>query len=412
MEKFLNRWFVPILGVAMAAWLGGCTPSEADDDTTGDDDDTTLDEIELGDLEEWASPIEDQVALWEAELGVFGAKKGIWDLGSFEDRLYFGYGDWTANTGKISPAEIRYFEGSDPGSVTTEFVTNDEAVESIRPAGDLLLIPGVDDIEEHATNTNGSAYVLQEGGDWLQTRTLEAAWHVFDMARAGDALYASATGGYEQDYYDNVSHGYLYQSDDQGESYQRIEEFPHPDPPGWVRPTKLLGVGDQLLLFGYVVDTSYGVLELPAHRLVNGQLETVVELADTQMVEHTVSLSEDVGLISSCVEPFFECSDYTNYRATSDGLDVWTALDGLQVIDAYPLGDGRVIVVARDEADLPAVGDSGPFLVGLLSVDGSEWTELLAEDMTIAPQSIAFWQEAVYLGMSNGTVWRAGILQE
>ncbi len=391
-----------VVCVALATGCGG------DDDPNPE---PALDEIALGDLEEWAHPIEDQITIWEAELGPSGALTGIWDLRTFEDHLYFGYGDWTANTGGISPVEIRYFENSDPESVTTDFVTNDEAVESIRSAGDLLLIPGVDDTEAHATNNNGSAYVLEKGGEWIQTRTLEAAWHVFDMARAGDALYASATGGYEQDYYDNTSHGYLYRSDDLGESYERVEEFPHPDPPGWVRPTRLLGVGDQLFLFGYTIDTSYEILELPALRLVDGQFETVVELADTEMVEHTMSLSEDLGLISACVEQFFNCADYTNYGVTSEGLEVWTTLDELQVIDAYPLGDGRAVVVARNEEDLPALGDNDPFLLGLLSVDGSEWTELLSAHLLIAPKSIAVWQDAVYLGMSDGTVWKAELLR-
>ena len=45
MEKLVNLWLVAILGVALAAWLGGCTPTATDDDdAAGDDDDATGDD--------------------------------------------------------------------------------------------------------------------------------------------------------------------------------------------------------------------------------------------------------------------------------------------------------------------------------------------------------------------------------
>lgn len=385
---------VPLLPVLV---LLGCHPKDTDTAAPAPDlADLSFDAFEL-----WATPLQDYLAAGEAYVGGDDFLRGVHDLAVFDGRLYLGYGDANLNLGRVFPIEIRSWQTPDADALQAEFTTDEEQVDLYRPAGDLLLVPGVDATEDGFL---GNAYVRTSGGDWVKSRTLDLAWHVHDMARIGDTLWACGSGGLEDDYNNSTVRALLFRSDDGGVTFETAWDLPHPSPPGDQRFTSLLAVGETLYVFGYISDLS-SITDFHALALVDDALVPVDGL-ERSYVTWTEPLGADVGLAGGLLVGFSAIS-WLTWRVTADGVAPAAAFEGRTVIDTTPLPDGRVLALVVD-GDVYPMPDEGPWSlrVGLTS-DGDDWTELVAWSSDVLPEAVAGWEQALYLGLDDGTVWWA-----
>lgn len=126
--------------------------------------------------------------------------------------IYYGYGDWTLNSGSTTGLNttISRFNPSD-GSFTHEMVYNAESTESIRKLGSTLYFPNIDPSDNRpssfASGTNGS-FKAAPGG--------VPAEHIFDVvdgARFGHFIIAGSAS------FDGQPHAALWETFDYGATW-------------------------------------------------------------------------------------------------------------------------------------------------------------------------------------------------
>lgn len=359
-------------------------------------------EMKFGKFFKWTNPIEDYITINTEELGHGNFMKEIFDLTTFSERLYFGYGDATLNLGRITPIEIRYFSDPTSKEYGFDFTTDEEQIDRYRQDGDLLIIPGVDATEDGLL---GNVYTYSPGGDWYKSRTLEWAWHVHDAVRLGDDIYACGSGGSLDDYSASTVHAYLWRSQDGGENFEVLVDRPHPSPPGDQRHVHLLPNAGALYVFGYFSDDA-GMTYATGY-VLEGDSLVAWEGLGSFFVLDTVILDDASALVVGV-----HIEDPLRQGAMLVKNGVGTEVAALQeytVLDVEPLGDGRGLVLYLDGNDYPLQDTGGwPTHVGVLDPDGSI-TEIGGLFPTVRPASIAFWQGRLYLGMADGAIWRAGL---
>ena len=388
----------PLLSLILAA----CTPTTDTAETAPAPPSwPDIDALVFAATEPWATPIADYIQINTDELGHSDFLQGVHELYPFEDRLYIGYGDANLNLGRVTPIELRYWESlDDPDAVGSDFVVDEEQVDHFRSAGDTLLLPGVDATEDDLL---GNVYTLPAGGGWSKSRTLEFAWHVHDIAAVGETLYACGSGGTLDDYDSSDVNAYVYRSDDGGETFVIDQAYDHPDPPGDNRFTGLLTVDDALYVFGYASDTS-SINRFHAFSLSGQSLEQVSGLSRV-FVTRTASLSESQGLLVGV-----SVGTVLTWRAwtlTAGGVEVATGLDGTTIVDLLPLSDERTLVLAVEGNDYPTPAE-GPWqaVVGI-TTDATGLETLVSWQTDQWPESVAYYQGSLLVGMANGSVWRA-----
>lgn len=357
-------------------------------------------ELEFGQFHIWAKPIEDYIEINTKELGHSNFMKEIFDLAVFEDRLYLGYGDANLNLGRNTPIEIRYF--TDPASTDTafDFTTDEEQIDRFRIDGDLLMIPGVDATEDGLL---GNAYFYPLNDGWLKSRTLQWAWHVHDVARIGETIYACGSGGSGDDYDNSTVHAFLWVSHDGGENFDVLVDLEHPSPPGDQRNVHLLPLGQKLYVFGYFSDdtsTTYAT----AYELVDDTLLPWDGLP-AFFVTDTVPLSSKAGLLAGVhiEDPLRQGV----MRVTSAGVEPVVALEGFTFMDAQLMPDGTAVILYVDGDEYP-LKDTGGFHTHVgLTKTGTDLTEIATHFPVERPASIAFWRTALFMGMTDGIIFRA-----
>ncbi len=388
----------PLLPILLAA----CNPpTDTGETAPADPGWPDVQDLAYGEPEPWATPIADYIEINAEELGHSDFLQGVHELFPFEDQLYIGYGDANLNLGRITPIELRYWESlDDPEATTYDFVVDEEQVDHFRSTGDTLLLPGVDATEDDLL---GNVYSLPSGGDWTKSRTLEYAWHVHDIAAAGDTLYACGSGGTLDDYDSSDVNAYVWRSDDAGVSFVIDQAFDHPDPPGDNRFTNLLTVDEQLYIFGYASDTS-SINDFHAFALGDEGLEQVSGMGRV-FVTRTESLSPSQGLLVGV-----SVGTVLTWRAwslTASGAEVATALDGITIIDLLPLEGDRTLILAVEGNDYNSTTE-GPWqaLVGITS-DATELEILTTWETETWPESAAYFQGSLLVGLADGSVLRA-----
>lgn len=349
-------------------------------------------------FEPWAEPIADYISEAATALGNWNFYRGIHELAVHDHRLYIGYGDATHNVGSLVPIEIRAWHSPDPDAIQTELVTDEEQIDKYRQMNGRLLIPGVDATEDGLL---GQVYTLEATG-WAKDRTVSGAWHVQDVAVQGDDLLACGSGGTLDDYANGTVNAYLYRRTTDATGFLVETVIPHPQPPGDNRLTKLLVVGSQLYALGYWSD--YSVAYATAYHFTGGGLAPWDDMASF-WAEDTLSVGADRGLV------FGVAIESTLRRATRvvtpAGVTEAAGLTGLGVLNADPLPDGRALILAL-QTDAYPTSETGPWdvVVGV-TTDGQDFTELVHQSFDELPRSIAFWRRSLYLGLDDGTVWRA-----
>ncbi len=366
---------------------------------------TDIAQMKFGKFSLWTNPIEDYIAINTEELGHEDFTKDIFDLTTFGGRLYFGYGDATLNLGRITPIEIRYFSDPSNKEYAFDFTSDEEQIDRYRQFGDLLIIPGLDATEDGLL---GNVYTTQEEGEWYKSRTLENAWHVHDAVILGDSLYACGSGGSLDDYADSTVHAYVWKSTDGGENFEVVADREHPNPPGDQRHVYLMPNGSELYVFGYHTDgtgTTYGT----SYVLEEDGVAPFAELGSFFVLD-TVILDDAVALVVG-----IHIEDPLRQGAMLMENGIVTEYPGLHdytVLDAEPLGDGRGLVLYLEGNEYPLLDTGGwPTHVGVLHPDGAlvEVADFLP---SVRPTAIAYWQGRLYIGMADGSIWRATVVQE
>lgn len=360
---------------------------------------TDVEDLSFAPFEPWAEPIADYISEAATALQTWDFYWGIHDLAVHDHRLYIGYGDATHNVGSLVPIEIRSWSTPDPGAIQSEYVTDEEQIDSFRQINGRLLVPGVDATED---GLMGQVYTLEATG-WAKDRTVRWAWHVQDVTLQGDDLIACGSGGTIDDYNAGTVNAFLYRRTPDATGFEVDTGLPHPQPPGDHRLTKLLVVGSTLYATGYWSD--YSVSYATAYRHTGTGLEPWDDMASFYVTD-TLSVHADLGLVFGVA---IEASLRWAARVvTPTGVTEALALSGLTVLNADPLPDGRALILAREGDAYPSPTD-GPWdaVVGV-TTDGQDFTELAArQTFDVLPRSIAFWRRSLYLGLDDGTVWRA-----
>jgi len=357
-----------------------------------------IEEMLFSEFQPWANPTQDFIDYNTDKLGHSDFMHDIFAMAVFEDRLYFGYGDANLNLGHDTPIELRYWDEPVPDGYKFDFIVDEEQVSRYRIDGDLFMIPGVDATED---GLMGNAYTKQAGGEWYKSRTLEGGWHVHDIVRIGETIYACGSGGTKDDYTNSTVNAFLWRSTDGGETFEVHVKSPHPAPPGDHRYTSLLAVGEQLYVFGYYSDGqfSYAI----AYYLDGSELKLAEEILDFYVID-TVQLSQDVGLLAGVriADPL----KFGMNVVTSNGSQAAPAFEGYTYINSQTLGDGRAVILflKGDQYPFP---EAGSWLATVMITDGEAATTLATLSTPIVPSSVALWRGDLYMGISDGSVWRS-----
>ena len=331
-------------------------------------------------------------------MGSLNFYRGIHDLAVHDHRLYIGYGDATHNVGSLVPIEIRAWQTPDPAAIQTEFVTDEEQIDRYRQVGGRLLIPGVDAAEDDLL---GQIYSLDATG-WSKDRTVRWAWHVQDVTMQGDDVIACGSGGTIDDYNDGTVNAFLYRRTPDATGFAVDTQLPHPQPPGDHRLTNLLVVGSTLYATGYWSD--YSVSHAIAYRHTGTGLEPWDDMAG-YFVTDSLSVETELGLVFGVV--IDATLRWESRVVTPTGVTEALGLAGLTPLNADPLPDGGALILAR-EGDVYPTPANGPWdIVVGVTTDGQDFTELARQTFNVLPRSIAFWRRSLYLGLDDGTVWRA-----
>ena len=135
--------------------------------------------------------------------------RSVWDLQTYNGRIYIGCGDMASNQG---PIDIWSFasvaDTIESVTFTKEYTVDEESVDTMRVYDEMLMIPGVDTNESIEL---GNLYFKAEG-KWRKMRTVPNGRHVLDIARHKDKLYVTAS----------TSNGAaLFESSDEGQTWVR-----------------------------------------------------------------------------------------------------------------------------------------------------------------------------------------------
>ncbi len=402
-----NRLGAPLLCLLL---LAGC-PTTANDDDTVDDDDTADDDDAEPDLadqtfepfEPWAEPLLDYIDALTAEYGASGFHYTVWDLALYEGRMYLGYGDADINSGRVFPTEARYFDDPEaPDLWAADVAVDEEMIEQYRrfPGDDGLYIAGLDATEDDLV---GNAYNRHPDTDWVKSRTLEHALHVHDIALFGGDLYASGSGCTWDEYDAFQISSMLWHSADGGETFEVVEKMINPTS-GDARWVRLLPLGGELYLFGYRTDTQY-INDFIPYRFDGETLEPFEDM-DRKLADNTWIVGDGLGLVSAISFPVFGDAVYASYLlAEGGGVEELDALGDATVMDAFGLGDGRWLLLVRDGTlygDTPSEDHEI-----LLTADFEDFHVLASYTGDTGPASLALWEDALHLGLQDGTIWRA-----
>jgi hypothetical protein len=110
----------------------------------------------------------------------------VWDMQTYNGRIYFGHGDYDKNAG---PIPVIYYDPAN-NKFVTQYTVNDESIEKFKVLNGELYIPGID---SRAAWSYGNFYHLNTSDTWEAFSTIPGGVHVFDIAYYDGKLYA-ATG--------------------------------------------------------------------------------------------------------------------------------------------------------------------------------------------------------------------------
>lgn len=140
--------------------------------------------------------------------------QNVWDMQSYNGKIYLGYGDYDKNTG---PTPIICYDPSSSKFIT-EYSAQDEEINTYKVLNGQLYVSGLDPIKW----LTGDFYRM-ENGIWKQYKNLPQTIHTFDMAYYNNRLYAATA---LINYYngEEMSLGQILESSDNGNTWRNMTE--------------------------------------------------------------------------------------------------------------------------------------------------------------------------------------------
>jgi hypothetical protein len=302
--------------------------------------------------------------------------KDLVDTRGWNGRLYFAYGDLSANTGPIVVSSL------EPATTTwTDHLTFDtERIQRFRPIGNALWAPAAD-----PRGDADPSYALGTAEHAWEQRRIGRAYHVVDVAeRAPNDVYLVGSDSYDSDAgtYNGLYGGAVWRSQDGG-PFERI--FPIINPPNEVQ----------------YVDVSGWLFSNTA--AIGGKLYVVGVLPAWVFDGTTWAYGPDMG---SFVRP----TNFANQLVFATLGELWafdgTATRSLRFTLFNPHADYQVLfdslaVFEETEGRLLAVDATGAVQV---TTDLVEWKCIGRAPADV--RSIGSLEGTVYFGGAQGRVYR------
>ena len=387
----------------------------------------------FGQFQPWAAPIDDYLAVGTAmNPGVFDAH--VHDLASLGDRMFIGYGDANYNLGEHIPIEIRFFSKGEPTAQpanidaagqgapqTTPYQSGEEQIDRFRVLDGVLFQAGIDSIDPDELHTQqttdppsiqGNIYRL-DGETWKKHRSITGGEHVHDVAHWNGATFGVGSGADTRiEFEAGRVFRYLWRSEDLGATFSTVQRVEVAEPgAGDTRWVTLLPLESGLYLFGYESEFATNTASL-RNAVFDGT--TVTDLAQGEPLGHLfpddVLVLPDGSALLYGVDIGAGAAHYTAVHVAPDGTtQPLASLAGTTVLDAALTDTGEVVYLA---ATGDAYGAPTPtsYELRVLAADASApdaTTELLRFTQPLAPSSIAYWQDAIFLGTADGKVLKA-----
>lgn len=364
-------------------------------------------------LSPWRAPIDDYITAASAALDGGVVDSAIQDLAVFEDRLYLGFGDATANAGRVFPIPLRAFaQPEDAAPFDEPLVVGEEAIAHFRASADALYVPGVDATEDAFL---GNVFVKVKGAPWVRRRAVPGGVHVHDVTEHRGELFACGSGATNADDWRRLAvHAYLWRSRDRGVTWSIVDASLNDDEPGDRRWTHLLSIGGLLLGFGYHAGSTGRLSGVLDGVWTEGAFEPLGVVTDA-VVLGAWPFDADAGLLSVVRVDGARRYESRVLRAAANGrgdggaavgAQAPGALIGKTLLDAFSVAPGELLLLVADGDVFPR--PARPTRVRLLHTrDLSTFSELLAADEPRWPTALAYWRAGLYVGLADGRVLRS-----
>jgi hypothetical protein len=316
--------------------------------------------------------------------------RSVWDLHTYQGRLYVGCGEWTDNRG---PIDIWSYDttASQPAAWTKEFTVDDESIDIFRDYDSKLYVPGIDAREEW---DYGNLYV-KSGDRWQKQRTVPNGIHVLDAARFQGKLYVS-TG--------TDSGAALFESANEGQTWTRRGD-------SWTegRFYEMAPLRDFLLVMGTQAQQG-------AYKYQNGKLQRLLIPLLPGQEPRPYSLTQRL-------QPFGDGVVYTTYsywfsRPGPAPLFFLNDFEhGAVAVQQFQNDHVQDIVVRDGKCYVLTANAKDDALEGAIysSPDLKAWTRLAQFTVPALPKSLVLLNGTFYVGLSNrkpeaadaaaGSVW-------
>ena len=376
--------------------------------------------LRLGSFSQWRRPIDDYI---ETAVEVIGPEldRGIHELTVWRNRLYMGYGDADLNAGGVSPIKIYYFDSPEGERRAEPLETGEEGIYRYRHIQGELMLAGVDSTDADELTSRPlieGNFLRTREGTWEKYRAIQGGEHVHDVAQFYEGLWAVGSGADNRDEWENRGvYRYLWFSGDGGTTWRRYKRV-FREEAGDTRFVHLLSVGIRLYVFGYLNPRSGNIS--PRNEMILGPTGEPTPLPNGDVegeeahplsrvfVVETYSLNAEEGVISG-----FDINVrrwrawWVNGAGEIQALDTWSeALWGTRrVVDLSVDQDtGALTVLVHDDNELNGTSGRvfhGPSIQDLHDIGEVSFIE--GEE----PRSITLWNDSLYLGRADGSIWSA-----
>ena len=353
----------------------------------------------------WQCPIEDYIDYVVDEMGLLPDEfdHSVKELAVYEDRLYFGYGDWTYNTG---PVDVRYF-GAPEGEWTAEFTVDEESIDYYRTLDGNFFIPGVDATEDALI---GNVYFKDPAGEWGKVRELGYALHVLDVVSFDGVLYASGGGCIDMDhYYAGEDEAVIWESVDGGYTWEPVLELMTTSVLDVARWERFLVNGDSLYAFGEIITyTPTGAYFENIHYVLNEGEWSEAGLLSNVLTLHTDPFGPDTGILTGVYFSTFT-AQYRAYALESGSPRTLTVFSGAdeKVVDVAPVCDAEALFLTRDGDAFPDSAEP-PYTYHVYQTSDlytfEEWLTFTSDEIVM---SLAYWKGGLYFGTWDGCILRS-----
>lgn len=347
------------------------------------------------------------------------------DLTVFDGSLYIGLGDYTFNVGSrycvalggACPQEDADGHGMplyrlDPGSSTVaiERVLHEEEIGSFRRTAELLMVPGWDatlgdgpppcseddarvpcpeELAYEYPRFKRSETHLRRGDAWLPESELDLGIHVFDHAVVDGALYAA---GSIDLFPDTSAFAAVWRSDDVGSTWDLVFSDEHEEE-AFRRMTALVPLGDSIVALGYHGADERNVrfeLRDGVWRALPDLLPDLEGFVSSELVDDDLAFVWEAGAGAAAA-----------LRPGDDGPVAvpmtFFALRGLEVVDAYVVCRGDLLVLSREGRDTWHVHRTS---------DLERFRPLVTFEQPDELSAIAAWDGGVVYGGEDGMLHR------